>query len=138
MFAHHSQSHAAAFDLVPWFEGLKHSENLLVVLRRDSRTVVFDTKTEHGAKVLDGNFDFSRVLVMVLDGVGDQVNQNLLQRHTENLDARENGGSRDKKAFWRRKQPHDVLHQDCAGFAAKSCSRVCQVSNFQPDPLQST
>ncbi len=89
MLAHHGQAHPAAFHLVPGLEGLEHLEDLFVVLGRNPGTVVLDAEATTLRPDLRRKLQCGRLLVVMLDGVRDQIDENLLQRHAENLDAGE-------------------------------------------------
>src|SRR6185295_11263379 len=67
------------------------------------------------AEILAIDFDAAGLLVVMLDGVADQIHENLLQRHPTHLDVGENWTNQYDKAFGRGEQLEDVVQQKVTG-----------------------
>lgn len=79
---HYRKSHAAAFNLISWSQGLKHFEHLVDIFLWDSRTIVSYRKQVVIVMPLGGYCDGPVCCGMMFDGIRDEVAQNLLQRPT--------------------------------------------------------
>ena len=88
-FADDSEAHTATFDLISGLESLEHFEDEFVELRGDARAVVGDGELMKVSAILQTQFNASVVVVVMFDGVANQVHEDLLQRH-----ARDKNGSK--------------------------------------------
>jgi hypothetical protein len=68
-FAHEGQPHTAALDLVARPERLKHAEDFLMKLGRNSRAVVRHAENIEVAFLDRGDLQYAGITVVVLDGV---------------------------------------------------------------------
>src|SRR5688572_24107650 len=73
------QPYAAALDLVPWLERGEDPEDLVLELGRDTGTVVGHREPGMAWRGRVGNLDCPGTLVVVLDGVHDQVLEDTLE-----------------------------------------------------------
>jgi hypothetical protein len=76
------QTHARRVNLVAWLAGLEYLEGPLKVLRLDARPVVGDVETPAFAVIDAADPDESVGLVVVLDGVAEEVLEYLLDART--------------------------------------------------------
>src|SRR4051812_37151601 len=79
--AHDGQTNSCALDLVASFEGLEQTPDTIVKLRRDAHAVVLHVERPDIAGALATDLDRELAVRVVLDGVGDEVEDDLLQRH---------------------------------------------------------
>src|ERR1700704_851867 len=91
ILAHHCEPHAAAFHPISGLQSLEHLENLIMEPRRNARAVVLHREGVIRPTVLRRHLDAPFIPVVMLDGVADEVHQNLLKRHPGHGDPGEAG-----------------------------------------------
>lgn len=88
-FLDDGQTDACAFDRLPRWTAIKHIEYAASVLHLNSRAMVPDI-IGHGAVLLfTPDFDTSPVAAGVLDGIGDEILENLGQERLRKLQVRQ-------------------------------------------------
>ena len=127
LLADDREAHSAALHLIARLQRLEHLEDLAVELGRDTGAVIPDREGVMRAEIGGSHLDAARGLVMVLDGVADQVHQYLLQWHAGDPDRGEAGSDAHLEAFGPSQHHQDIVDDDlpgndlgAAGFAANS------------------
>jgi hypothetical protein len=80
-FANHGQADPCATPLVAGLQLLKHFKNPLVELWFNAGSIVGDDQEVEIPGIFMGHPDQSPFLVVVFPGIGDQVEENLLEMH---------------------------------------------------------